>query len=614
MHTRHNRAMHVGGGLTSGRATLAGTHRYRLVADGRLVFYDANPTAEHLLRLSQAALRGKTLEQIFPALRETEFPAACRRVAERGEMYRCQVRGLLGPEDGRLFDVQAFQMKPGEVLVAFREVEGAEGSRSLEKEISVYHQSLIENAPVGVYRTRLDGQVEYANEALAHMLGYDSPSELVGTNSRDRYKNPGDRERLLKRVRNGEVVRDFETVFLTRDGEERNVLISATLFDDVLTGMVIDITDRKRAEETLHRQLNRLAALRAIDMAITASLDLRLTLNIALDQIIKEAGVDAACILELDHASQLLHYVTGRGFRTKALQETHLRMGEGYAGMVGLEQRIVRVPNLDRRRTDFLRSPYFHEEGFVTYIGVPLVAKGQTQGVLELFHRSSLHPNAEWFDFLEAIADQIAIAIDNARMFEHLQRVNSELSLAYDATIEGWSAALDLRDKETEGHTLRVTEMTLRLARAMGIPEAELVHIRRGALLHDIGKMGIPDAILHKAEPLTEEEQEIMRRHPVYAYDLLSTIAYLRPALDIPYCHHERWDGTGYPQGLKGEEIPLAARIFSVVDVYDALTSDRPYRPAYSREQALEYIRSQSGKYFDPRVVELFLKVIAEEE
>ncbi len=186
---------------------------------------------------------------------------------------------------------------------------------------------------------------------------------------------------------------------------------------------------------------------------------------------------------------------------------------------------------------------------------------------------------------------------------EHLK-----LLAAYDATIEGWSRAMDLRDKETEGHTRRVSELTLKLARALGASEEELTHIHRGALLHDIGKLGVPDAILLKAESLTPEEWAIMQKHPVYALEMLSPIVYLAPALDIPYCHHEKWDGTGYPRGLKGEEIPLAARMFAVVDVWDAVTSDRPYRPARSREAALAYIREQSGRHFDPRIAELFLK------
>ncbi len=182
--------------------------------------------------------------------------------------------------------------------------------------------------------------------------------------------------------------------------------------------------------------------------------------------------------------------------------------------------------------------------------------------------------------------------------------------MAYDETIEGWSHALDLRDKETEGHTQRVTEMALHLARAMGVTDVELVQVRRGALLHDIGKMGIPDPILLKPGPLTDEEWVIMRKHPVYAYELLAPITYLKPALDVPYCHHERWDGSGYPRGLKGEQIPLVARIFAVVDVWDALTFDRPYRPAWPKEKVRRYIMEQTCKHFDPRVVEAFMELI----
>jgi len=197
---------------------------------------------------------------------------------------------------------------------------------------------------------------------------------------------------------------------------------------------------------------------------------------------------------------------------------------------------------------------------------------------------------------------------------EKLQKANKRLSDAYEATIEGWSHAMDLRDRETEGHSRRVTELSINLARAMGMSEEDIVHLRHGALLHDMGKIGIPDAILHKTNELTVEEWKIMHEHPKFAYDMLNSIEYLREALEIPYFHHEKWDGTGYPQGLKGEQIPLAARIFAVADVWDALTSNRPYRPAWSSEAALNYIREQSGHHFDPQVVELFFKVIEHQD
>ncbi len=220
---------------------------------------------------------------------------------------------------------------------------------------------------------------------------------------------------------------------------------------------------------------------------------------------------------------------------------------------------------------------------------------------------------SEKLSLARSIGDQAAISIENTRLFNDLQRSNIELSDAYNATIAGWSAALDLRDRETEGHTQRVTEMSYRLAKEMGLGEQELIQVRRGALLHDIGKMGVPDRILLKPDKLTDEEWVIMRMHPSYAFQMLKPITYLRLALDIPYCHHEKWDGTGYPQRLKGEEIPLAARIFSIVDVYDALTSDRPYRKGWSREKTLEHLRELSGSHFDPQVVDAFLRMMVEE-
>ena len=201
------------------------------------------------------------------------------------------------------------------------------------------------------------------------------------------------------------------------------------------------------------------------------------------------------------------------------------------------------------------------------------------------------------------------LLIDQAQ----LERAHVDLTESYDKTIEGWSRALELRDKETEGHTQRVTEMTMRLAQAMRLSEAELIHIRRGALLHDIGKMGVPDSVLLKPGPLTDTEWKIMRQHPVYAYEMLSPIPYLQPALDIPYCHHEKWDGSGYPRGLKGEKIPLAARIFSVVDVWDALRSDRPYRAAWPEDKVLAHIQQDAGFHFDPQVTQVFLGMKNEE-
>ena len=272
-----------------------------------------------------------------------------------------------------------------------------------------------------------------------------------------------------------------------------------------------------------------------------------------------------------------------------------------------MERQVIQVSDIQQLETGFLRLPEFRSERFIAYIGVPLIAKGKIVGVMEIYQRQPLDPDPEWMAFLNTLAGQAAIAIDNAELFNNLQQSNTELVQAYDATIEGWAKALELRDMETEGHSRRVVALTLDLSQKLGISRDLLTHIRRGALLHDIGKMGIPDAILQKPGKLTDEEWVIMRRHPVLAFDWLSSIDYLRPALDIPYSHHEKWDGGGYPRGLKGEEIPLAARIFAIIDVYDALSSDRPYRKAWPEEKIIGYLKDESGKHFDPKVVDAFL-------
>ena len=264
--------------------------------------------------------------------------------------------------------------------------------------------------------------------------------------------------------------------------------------------------------------------------------------------------------------------------------------------------------------TDAQEDPRFVDQVSIaahqlrSIICAPLKIKDQLIGVIYvdnrartgIFHESDL-------ELVSAFANQAAVAIDNADLFDRLQRSNRELEKAYQATLEGWVRALDLRDKETEGHTQRVTVLTERLARSMGVEGDALEHIRRGALLHDIGKMGIPDSILLKPGDLTEDERALIRQHPVFAYHMLSPIEFLRPALDIPYCHHEKWDGSGYPRGLKGMEIPFAARVFPVIDVWDALVSNRPYRKALPHEEVRQIIKSDAGKHFDPNVVKAFL-------
>ncbi len=360
-------------------------------------------------------------------------------------------------------------------------------------------------------------------------------------------------------------------------------------------------------------RVQRLASLRAIDNAITASMDLKVTLNILLDQVTVQLGVDAASVLQFSPHTQTLQNYANRGFRGQTLSPGGIRLLDSNAGRVVLERRTISVPSLSEAAKRYPHDAVFARDGFVAYHGVPLVAKGEIQGVLEVFHRTHFNPETEWLNFLETVAGQAAIAIHSMTIFDNLQRSNLELELAYDTTLEGWARALELRDMGTEEHTRRVTEITVQLAQAMGMSREELVHVRRGALLHDIGKVGIPDNILLKAGPLTPEERKIIEKHPLYAYEMLLPISYLRPALDIPLYHHEKWDGSGYPHGLKGNQIPLAARVFAIIDVWDALNSDRPYRKAWSEDEISAYLRSNTGSHFDPEVAEAFFQLLATE-
>ncbi len=360
------------------------------------------------------------------------------------------------------------------------------------------------------------------------------------------------------------------------------------------------------------RRLEQVSILHQIDMVISSSADLRNILKFVLEHVLTQLNVHAASVLLLDPVTMTLKFAHGTGFRSTNLTGFSLRLGENQAGRAALERRPIFISNLKDERQAFSHPETLADEDFLAYACMPLIAKGEVIGILEVFNRERLTPDDDWMEFFNVLAGQTAIAIDNSVMFDDLQRSHLELSLAYDATIEGWSRALDLRDRETEGHTQRVTDLTIRLARRLGISDAEIVHLRRGGLLHDIGKMGVPDTILNKPGPLTEDELLIMRRHPQYAYDMLMPISYLRPALDIPYAHHEKWDGSGYPRGLRGYAIPVAARIFAVSDVFDALTSDRPYRKAWSQERTLAYLRDQSGRHFASEIVDAFLSIIGE--
>lgn len=365
--------------------------------------------------------------------------------------------------------------------------------------------------------------------------------------------------------------------------------------------LAISISNRI-SQEQVQVQLNRLSSLHQIDMSINSSSDLSLTLGIVLSNLITQLNVNAAGIVLNERYSSELKIAAKTGFLSILPDDAVYT--NPITTRVIKDQRVVRI---DLSTIDVPKE--WSKEGFKVYWGVPIISKGVVRGVLEVFNKTEKKPDQDWMDFLETLVGQAAIAIENTESFDSLINSNLELQMAYDSTIEGWSKALDLRDKETEGHTLRVTELAVFFAQKLGISQADIINIRRGALLHDIGKIGVPDNILLKPGALTDEEWVIMKQHPGTALQLLRGIKYLQGAIDIPYCHHEKWDGTGYPRGLNGNDIPIAARLFAIIDVWDALASDRPYRVAWPASKIYQHIIQGSGSHFDPDLVPVFLKL-----
>jgi putative nucleotidyltransferase with HDIG domain/PAS domain S-box-containing protein len=381
---------------------------------------------------------------------------------------------------------------------------------------------------------------------------------------------------------------DDERLLLTIAGQMAIAIERIRLFD----------LERKRRREA--------ETLRQATAALSTSLDLDHVLKSMLTSLKQVVPYDSASVFLLE--DDRLRITIATGIETAEQIMTQKFPADDPLFMEVKNRREPLILANAQADTRFLKwGDTFDVLG---WMGVPLITRSEVIGYITLDSHTENAYTQEAGWMAQAFANQAAAAIENARLFEGMHRSLKELNQAYESTIEGWSKAMDLRDKETEGHTLRVTEMTTELALALGIHGEALVHIRRGALLHDIGKMGVPDRILLKPDSLSDDEAILMRRHPSYAFDMLAPIGYLHSALDIPYCHHERWDGSGYPRGLKAEEIPLAARLFAVVDVWDALTSDRPYRPSWTGKEALDYIKDLSGVQFDPKIVEKFVELL----
>jgi len=469
-----------------------------------------------------------------------------------------------------------------------------------------------------------DGMYIEVNEGFTRIVGY-TAEDVLGKSSKDIgiWVDLESREELVNGLREkGEVI-GLETRFRMKNGDIRVGLMSARVIEvngeACILSITRDITERRQAEDDLRKsyqvtemRLKRLSALRNIDLAITSGTELHITIREILGQVRDSLEVDAAVLSVPTPNGTRLMIAAIEGLDGDDILREQVPIDAPYLGRVYQQRESLFLTDLRQIPGESPADRF--RKTMVSFAVTPLISKNVVKGILEVYTCQPVEFDSEWRTFFQSLAMQTAIAIDNAELFYRMEMANIELSEAYDKTIEGWARALELRDKETKGHSDRVTRLTLQLARRLGIPEQETPHLRRGVFLHDIGKMGIPDSILNKPGPLNEMEWEIMRQHPGYAYEMLADILYLKPAQNIAYCHHEKWDGSGYPRGLKGESIPLGARIFAVVDVWDALLSDRPYRLAWSEENVRQYLIDQSGRHFDPQIVEAFLQMIDEEE
>ncbi len=489
------------------------------------------------------------------------------------------------------------------------------------------NQATLESTESGILAVDMDGRVTIFNQKLFEIWGLNLPEhgfdhQMFVNQMSSHFRSGVEYAKFLAKVKKHPLERSWQVLRL-KNGKVIEELSIPQMMDNQQIGRVWsyqDVTSRYVADEQLRRNyedmqqmVKRLGALRNIDTAITGHSTFHEIVSDIMPNVTSSLSVDAALLLIPHLDSDQLLVVGQDGFNNKVIEasfsERMVSMKSRFTGKVFRDRNPMFLPIANKPDPDENPAIRFGES-FASYAAIPLIAKDEVKGVLEVFSRKPMNIARDWKDFFHSLAMQVAIAIDNADLFNKMEHTNLELLAAYEATIEGWARALELRDKETLGHSERVIDLTLRLASVIGIPREQFAQLRRGVLLHDIGKMGVPDSILLKPGPLSQDEWVIMRQHPTFAYEMLSGIPYLREALDVPYSHHERWDGTGYPQGLSGESIPLSARIFSIVDVWDALTSKRPYRPAWREQDTKSYIRDQAGKQFDPQIVEAFLRML----
>lgn len=377
------------------------------------------------------------------------------------------------------------------------------------------------------------------------------------------------------------------------------------------------ISKSNNDQAILHResQLRRqhIAALAAIDIVISAGIDLRITLWLILKQLTTLSYIEAATILVLDPYSQRLEQIISHSTPASRSVSAKRRQIDGQKAILEkkMVQRSIQLTKVYRRQQKMKYST--GSKGFVSYLLIPLIVADEVKGVLELFKHVPCDQELVSLGYLSILAEQAALAIHQANLSQSFAEAHIELLHAYEINFQSFPDTVEQHKEQSIRYTEQIAELTVQLARKMGLSQPEQLYMRWGALLHHIGNMAVPEKLLASPNPLSTEEWDTLRNHPTYAYQMLDPISYLQQALDIPYCHHEKWDGTGYPRGLKGAEIPLAARLFAVIDAWIALHSEPPSHKTCRGLEVENYIREQAGKQFDPAVVEAFLKMQAEQ-
>ena len=595
---------------------------FNSVADGIFIqdpqgcFIDMNEGALKMYGRPKEFFIGRTPEVLSaPGKNDMLKIAGFIRSAFAGQPQQLEFWGLRSsgevfPQEVRLYRGAYFGQDC--VIALVHDITERKRAEEALRQAEEQFRAVVQNANDAILTVDVQQTITFWNQAAEKMFGYRA-AEIIGQPMAQiipqqfRERSWRAAAEVLTNHPQGLINRAFEASGVNKDGYEFPLELSLSTWQSgagtFITAIARDIRERKQREDEMR-------AIATLSSALRASTSRAGMMPVIIEQLEQLIHCDAVSIEMIDPETGFSVVEAASGPWKSALH-FHQSPDTGLNQVLAQSRKPFHVNNLDDEALSMIPSA-FSKGNLRSIAGVDLVAAVDSAEkdcrIGFLWVGSEKEISFKDVQVFSAVADIAANAIRRATLHEQTQRDALELARAYDTALEGWAHALELRNQEAMGHSERVVEMTLKLAHEFGLDERQMDNIRRGAILHDIGKMGVPDSILQKPGSLTEREWEIMRQHPVHAYQLLSKVRHLEPALDIPYCHHEKWNGTGYPRGLKGEEIPLAARIFAIVDVWDALLYDRPYRSGWPQKQVAEYLAAQAGKHFDPQVVEVFLK------